>query len=274
MTGLTIDIDPVIVQLGGFALRWYSLTFAAGVALATLLTIREARTRGLDSSKVGNVVLWGVAGGLVGARLFHVVDRLSYYLDNPHQILMVNQGGMAILGGLVTGGLVAVITARRECLPVLRLADASAIGLVAGQMVGRLGCLINGDAYGGPTSMPWGLVYVNPGAMIPDSLRGIPTHPYPVYEILWNLGLVGLLLVLRRRSLPGGLLFLTYVAGYSLARFSLTFVRQESSVLWGLQQAQVIALIAFALALVGAVYLTRGYLFDTSNKRVPATVGD
>jgi phosphatidylglycerol:prolipoprotein diacylglycerol transferase len=124
-------------------------------------------------------------------------------------------------------------------------------------MVGRLGCIINGDAYGGPTTMPWGFVYTNAGAMIPDALKGIPTHPYPVYEILWDLALLGLLLFLRRRSLPGGLLFLTYVAGYALGRFTLTFVRQEAIVLWGLQQAQVVALGALALACVGAFFLTK-----------------
>lgn len=257
LNGIVIDIDPVIVHLGGFALRWYSLTFAGGIALATLLIVREAGRRGLDPGKVGNIALWSAFGGLVGARLFHVVDRLSYYLANPQQILMVNQGGLAIWGGLATGGLVALFLARKEGIPILKLADASAIGLIAGQMVGRLGCIINGDAYGGPTTMPWGFVYLNPGAMIPDSLKGIPTHPYPVYEILWGLALLGLLLYLRRRPMPGGLLFLTYVASYALGRFVLTFVRQEVLILGGLQQAQVIALVALVLAVLGGFYLTK-----------------
>ena len=271
MDGITINIDPVIVHLGGFALRWYSLTFAGGIALATVLTLREARRRGLNADKVSNVALWGVVGGMVGARLFHVVDRLSYYLANPYQALMFNQG-LAIWGGLITGGLVALFVARRERLPALKLADATAIGLIAGQMVGRLGCIINGDAYGGPTTMPWGFVYVNPGAMLPDALRGIPTHPYPVYEILWDLALLGVLLIFRRRGLPDGLLFLTYVAGYSLGRFGLTFVRQEAIWFWGLQEAQVIALVALALAVVGGVYLIRFNSPGAGRRKQPMAV--
>ncbi|MBI2166009.1 MAG: prolipoprotein diacylglyceryl transferase [Chloroflexi bacterium] len=271
MNGITINIDPVIVNLGGFALRWYSLTFGGGILLAILLTMREARRRNLDTSKVSNIALWAVIGGLVGARLFHVVDRLDYYLANPQFILAIHQGGLAIWGGLITGGLVALFVARREGLPVAQLADATVIGLIVGQMMGRVGCIINGDAYGGPTGMPWGFVYVNPGAMIPEALKGIPTHPYPVYEVLWDLALLGLLLLLRRRPLPGGLLFLTYVAGYALGRFSLTFVRQEAVWFWGLQEAQVIALIALVLAAAGAFYLLRSR-FTGKERRQPVMV--
>ena len=267
MSDMVIDIDPVIVHLGGFALRWYSLTFAGGIGLALILTLREARRRGLNADKVSNVALWAVLGGLVGARLFHVVDQLDYYMANPHLILAVNQGGLAIWGGLITGGLVALFAARREKLPAARLADAIVFGLLVGQMVGRLGCIINGDAYGGPTTMPWGFTYVNPEAMIPDALKGIPTHPYPVYEILWNLALLGLLLFLRKRDLPAGMLFSTYVAGYAVGRFTLTFVRQEAIWFWGLQEAQVVSLLAFVLAVAGGVYLTRVRSATRARKR-------
>ena len=241
------------------------------IALAVLLTLREARHRGLDTSEVCTVALWAVEGGLVGARLFHVADKLSYYLSNPHQILMVEQGGLAIWGGLATGGLVALFVARREGIPVLKLADATAIGLIAGQMVGRIGCVINGDAYGGPTTMPWGFVYVNSGGMIPDTLKGVPTHPYPVYEILWNLALLGVLHFLRGRFWPGGLLFAVYVGGYALGRFSLTFVRQEAVLLWGLQQAQVVALVALALACAEAAYLIAARPSTPASRRRPIT---
>lgn len=269
MNGITINIDPEIFRLGSFALRWYSLTFAGGIALAVWLTLREAKRMGLNTDKVTTVALWAVVGGLVGARLFHVVDRWDYYLANPLEIVMVNHGGLAIWGGLITGGLAATLAARKERLPVLKLADAAVIGLIAGQMLGRVGCIINGDAYGGPTGMPWGFVYVNPGAMIPEALKGIPTHPYPVYEVLLDALLLGVLLFLRKREMPAGMLFLAYVAGYSLIRFSLTFVRRESIWFWGLQEAQVVALLVFALALAGVVYLLRARPVATTQRRRP-----
>ncbi|MBI4339560.1 MAG: prolipoprotein diacylglyceryl transferase [Chloroflexi bacterium] len=257
MNGITINIDPVLVQVGGLALRWYSLSFAVGIAVAILLVTREAQRRGLATARVQSIALWAVVGGLLGARLFHVVDRLDYYLARPYEILMVYHGGLAIWGGLIVGGVAAFLAARKEGIAPLALADAATLGMIAGQMIGRIGCVINGDAYGGPTGLPWGLVYTHPGAMVPEALKGVPTHPYPVYELLWDAALLGLLLLLRRRSLPTGALFATYVAGYSLGRFLLTFVRQEAIVFWGLQQAQVIALAAFVLAIAGIVALTR-----------------
>lgn len=255
MSGIIINIDPVIFQVGSFALRWYSLAFMSGIALATIIVINQAKKQGLDTGKVANVALWAVLGGLIGARLFHVLDRLDYYAANPRHIIMINEGGMAIWGGLVSGGLVALFVAHREKLPIPKLADITSVGLLVGQMIGRLGCIVTGDTLGRVTSMPWGFIYVNPGSAVPDSLKGVPTHPYPVYEILWDLALLGLILFLRRRRLPQGLLFLVYVGGYALGRFGLTFVRQEAVTLWGLQQAQVIALAIFTVAVVAAVGL-------------------
>lgn len=257
MNGITININPEIIHFGGFALRWYSLAFAAGIVLAIVLVLRGAKAKGLDPDKVANVAIWAVLGGIIGARLFHVIDKFSFYQANPHHILMIYQGGLAIWGGIIVGGIVALIAARREGLPIPSLADVAVFGMIPGQIVGRIGCLINGDAAGGPTGMPWGLIYTNPGSSIPDALRGIPTHPYPIYEMLWDLGLLGILLILRRKSLPDGMLFLMYVAGYAVGRFGLTFVRQEDIFLWGLQQAQVLALAAFAAAAVGIFMLLR-----------------
>lgn len=255
MSGITINIDPVFFHLGGFALRWYSLAFASGVGLAVLIVIRLAKKQGLDTNKVANVAMWAVVGGLIGARLFHVLDRLDYYAANPRHIIMINEGGLAIWGGLITGGLVALFVAYREKLPILKLADITVVGVLVGQMIGRLGCIVTGDTLGRVTSLPWGFVYVNPGSAVPDSLKGVPTQPYPVYEILWDMALLGVILFLRRRRLPQGFLFSLYVGGYALGRFSLTFVRQEAITLWGLQQAQVIALTLFAVAVVVAVRL-------------------
>ncbi|OGO39548.1 MAG: hypothetical protein A2147_08150 [Chloroflexi bacterium RBG_16_57_8] len=110
-------------------------------------------------------------------------------------------------------------------------------------MIGRLGCIVNGDAIGGVTSLPWAFIYVNPNAMVPAELAGVPVHPYPVYDMLWN-GMVLLLVwTVGRRLKKDGLVFLGYLSMYAVGRFIFTFVRQENVWFWGLQEAQVVALL-------------------------------
>jgi phosphatidylglycerol---prolipoprotein diacylglyceryl transferase len=255
--GVTIDIDPVLLRVGGFALRWYGLAFAGGIGLGIWIAMRQGRRLGLDPDSVAGVAFWAVVGGIAGARIVHVVDRLDYYLAHPAQVLLLHEGGLAVWGGVLGGVLAGFIAARRARLPIGRGADAAALALPAGLILGRAGCVVNGDAYGAVTTLPWGFAYVNPGAMVPAGLVGVSTHPYPVYEMLWLLGVAGLLLVLRGRSLPPGMLFLVFAGAYATGRIVLGFLRQESVVVAGLQQAQVIALVVLIVAAAGILWMSR-----------------
>lgn len=241
MNGITINIDPVLLRLGHFEIRWYSLFIFLAVVVAVLISRREFARRGIGADEVLGILPWMLIGGLVGARLFHVIDRWDYYALNPLQIVQLQQGGLAIWGALAGGSLGVIIYARVKRIALGRLADALVPGVIIGQIIGRFGCIVNGDAYGGIADLPWAFIYVHPGAMIPSSLAGLPTHPYPVYEIFWN-GLA-LLALTRFTYNTVGTRFLTYVALYGLGRFILTFVRQEKVWFWGLQEAQVLALI-------------------------------
>jgi phosphatidylglycerol:prolipoprotein diacylglycerol transferase len=254
MTGIVIDIDPVIFRAGGFTLRWYGLFIMAAVGAALFVAVKEAQRRGIAKEHVYSVTLWGLPAGFLGARLFHVVDKSDYYLSNPMAILSFQQGGLAIWGGIAGGAIAGVYYAKSKGVPLARLADVAALALLAGQIVGRLGCIVNGDAYGGITDLPWGFIYAHPNALIPQSLRGLPTHPYPVYEMIWNLSTLVLLWGIRKRMQIDGLLFFSYVFLYSLGRFFLTFVRQEEIWFWGLQEAQVVALLVLALSILSIAY--------------------
>ncbi len=247
MNGITIGIDPMIAHFGPFMLSWYNLFFMLAVLAGGWLGLREARRKGIDTEKMQALILWGLLGGIVGARLFHVVDRWDLYADDPARALYVWEGGLAVYGGLVGGVLAGLIYARLNGLPFWRAADAAAPGLILGQGLGRLACIPNGDALGAPADVPWAFIYTNPATMVPPELLGEPLHPYPVYELLFDLTLLGLLWKLRGVYKADGLLFLTYVGVYAVGRFLLTFFRTEQVWFFGLQEAQVVALALLVL---------------------------
>ena len=263
MNGIVINIDPVMFRLGHFELRWYSLAIIIAIIAAVLLSAHQGKKKGIATEQVYSMALWVVLGGVVGARLFHVIDHLEHYINNPAQILGFQ--GLAIWGGLAGGGLALIIYARVRHLPLGRLVDVVAPGLLVAQIIGRFGCIVNGDAYGGITSVPWAFIYVNPGSSIPGNLFGMPTHPYPVYEMLWNTIALLVLLQLDRRFKKDGLVFLSYLSLYSLGRFILTFVRQENITLLGLQQAQIIAMLVVLVSVLAMVYLS-------GKRRVPEKI--
>mgnify|MGYP006274174323 FL=1 len=163
---------------------------------------------------------------------------------------------------LIGGGGAVWAYARRYGIPFWPFADAISHAAILGQGIGRLGCIVNGDVAGRPTGADWGFVYVNPGALLPRaSYFGVPTHPYPLYEMVWDFALFALLFWVARTVRQDGAVFLTYAAVYSMARLVLTMVREEEVWALGMQQAQLVSLatIALAVALLVVRLRSRSY---------------
>ena len=245
---ITISIDPVILGFGHFALRWYSLILMTAIAVGIWLTAREAERKGFKKEDVYDAAIWIIVAGLIGARLFHVLDHWSHeYAMNPIRALYIWQGGLAIWGALIGGLIAGAAIAWRRGWRFPRFLDAAAPGLVLAQAIGRIACVITGDAMGKPTTGPFGFAYTNPNVMVPK--LGVYYTPMPVYELVINLGIFVVLWQLRKRNWPDGRLFLVYLTLYSIERFFLAFTSSYRIIAFGLTQSQIIAAFGFVIGL-------------------------
>ncbi len=245
---MTIGIDPIIGHLGGVGIAWHGIMMALGMVTGIVITLYFARKAGIKSETIYAVALWGIIGGMIGTRLVHVLDNLDYYASHAGKIIAIWDGGMAWYGGLF-GGIVAVwIYTRVRKISMWQILDVAALGTILGLAVGRIGCTLNGDACGSPTSLPWAITYIN----TPYAPYGIPTHPAPVYEIIWILIISVVLWRLWGRLRPPGSLFLLTAALYSAGRFGISWVRNttwnEPAVLGPFHQAHIISLVLFIVA--------------------------
>ena len=245
---ITIGIDPIIFSIGHLHIRWYSLIVITAIVIGVWLAVREAERKGFKKEDIVDASMWVILGGLIGARLFHVIDHWpDVFAANPIRALYIWEGGLAIWGAVVGGLIVIAILARLQGWRLPKLVDAAAPGVVLGQAIGRVACVITGDAMGQATTGPFGFAYSNPNAMVPQ--LGVYYTPMPVYEIIANLGIFALLWQLRKRNWPDGLLFLVYLSLYSIERFFLAFTSSYQIIAFGLTQSQIVALVSLAIAL-------------------------
>lgn len=245
---ITVSIDPIIFSIGHFHLRWYSVIVMLAIGVAFWLVVKEAVRKGYNKDSINDLAIWVVGGGMIGARLFHVIDHWpDVFSKDPGRIFSIWEGGLAIWGGIVGGLITLAIIAWRKHWNLARLLDAFAPGVVLGQAIGRIACIITGDSVGKPTEGPFGLAYTSPDAMVPK--LGVFYTPTPIYEIMLNGAIFVILWRLRKAQLRDGALFLVYLTLYSIGRFFITFMSSYREFAFGLNQAQVVSLIGLAIAI-------------------------
>jgi len=252
----TITLDPIIAHLGPFVIRWYSLILLTAIFVGVWITSREAERRGFNKEEFFDVSIWILIGGLTGARLFHVLDHWSdHFAADPVAALYIWEGGLAIWGAVVGGALTTALVAWRKGWNFGRFADAAVPGLVLAQAIGRVACVITGDAMGKPTTGPFGLAYTSPHAVVPQ--LGVYYTPMPVYEIIVNLGIFIVLWKLRKKPFSDGMLSLIYLTLYSVERFLLAFTSSYNVIGWGMNQSQIVALVGLAVSIPAIFLLQR-----------------
>ncbi len=228
--------------LGPIPLRAYAICIMIGILLALWVTHRRYTARGGDAALVWDAAIGAIPAGIIGGRLYHVItDNDKYFCDtcNPVDALNVTAGGLGIWGAVALGAVAVAALFRWKKVPLAPFADAVAPGIILGQAVGRLGNWFNQEIYGRPTDVPWALDIFyrvdDNGEFAP--LTGTSTgevitsvHPTFLYELLWNLLIFALLILIDRRfRLAQGSIFALYVAGYTLGRFWIELMRDDSA---------------------------------------------
>jgi prolipoprotein diacylglyceryl transferase len=279
--------------LGPITVHYYALFILAGIVVATVVTAGRMKARGMEAGLAIDIAIWAVPFGIIGGRLFHVATHLSDYFGPGRDwtsMFRLWEGGLAIYGAIIFGSIGAYIACQVDIkalkiesagIRFLSFADALVPGLLAAQALGRWGNYFNNELFGGPTDLPWGLEISSFNPSYPLGLpEGLTFHPTFLYESLWSLlGVVILLLLEQRFNLRWGRMFALYLMWYSFGRFFIEGIRLDpSDVVLGLRTNQISALVGLLLGL--ALFMiqrarntgieTTGYLPGRSNKQLAA----
>jgi phosphatidylglycerol---prolipoprotein diacylglyceryl transferase len=251
------------LDIGPLYIRYYGVIIMIGALAGGWLATRLARRRGLNTELVWDAFLYVLIGGILGARLWHILlpsesDAAKglttlFYLTHPLDALAIWKGGLGIPGAVIGGALLLYLYCRRAKLSFSTWADVAAPALALGQAIGRWGNFVNQELYGMPSDLPWA-IRIDPIHRLPEFINVERYHPLFLYESLWNFLNMGLLLWLDRRPskwLKDGDLFLIYLVTYPVGRFLLEFLRLDVARVAGINANQTIMLvIALLFAMV------------------------
>jgi len=248
-------IDPVAIQFGPLAIRWYGIFMATAFLLGIWLASRRAQQNNIDPNHILNMVTLIIPASIIGARLYYVLFTWDSYRYEPLEMLAIWHGGLAIHGGIIGGLLAGLFYVRRYKLQPWLMADIAAPSVILGQAIGRWGNFINQEAHGGPVTEQFMSHFP---AFIKNQMfiEGQYFHPTFLYESMWNL-LVFVMLTWRwpRKKVDGEIAFL-YLILYSSGRFFVESLRTDSLMIGPIKVAQLVSIILIIIGAVG-IWLLR-----------------
>jgi len=256
LLSIEIGIDPEIGKLGGLLLTWHGVFVAVAIAVGVYLAVQIGQRKGFTEDDAYTVALVAVPAGIIGARVLFVAENWDLFDDAPLDIFRINEGGISIYGAIIGGVLGAWVYGVWRGLPIGKGLDAAVFGLILGMAIGRLGCLVAGDTLASSSSLPWAVEYTH----VNSANFGLsPQHPAVAYEMLGDLVIFGLLFGLWRVYRKDGLVFFSCLSLYSLMRFGLNFLREDSKAIVGgdLDVMQMVALGVLVFSALGFVYYWR-----------------
>ena len=249
--GISLDISPVAFSVGAKEIYWYALIILTGFLCGLLFVSATSEKRGLKKDCVWDIAMYGLLAGIICARIYYVLFALDEFKDNWLDIFKIWNGGLAIYGGIIGALISTFIYCRIRKIKVLNAFDVCCPGLFIGQAIGRFGNFVNAEVYGGKTSLPWGMS-INGAAAV---------HPLFLYEALWNiLGLI-LLLLFRGKKRADGQVFFFYAFWYSFGRLFLEGMRDTRYILYLIPGkfgiSQFTALIFIVISIIGFAVVSK-----------------
>lgn len=258
--GLEYTLNRVAFTIGPVTIYWYGIIVAAAFLAGICYALWRVKEFGIDGDRMIDVTIVGAIGGIVGARLYYVAFSWDQFKDEPVRIFMTWQGGIAIYGGIIGAFLFGLMMCKLRGVRMLPMLDLAAGGLILGQAIGRWGNFVNIEAFGGNTTLPWGMTSPSISSYLSSHLEdlsaihmnidpSLPVHPTFLYESLWCFtGFIVIAVYTKHRRFDGELLLL-YTAWYGLGRSVIEGLRTDSLLLGTIRISQLLAI----LCVIGAL---------------------
>lgn len=249
-------MDGILVDLGFVQIYWYSVMLFVGFLLGGYLLLREAKRFKIDEEFVVNLFFYTIPISIIGARLYYVAFNWEMYADNIIDIFKVWEGGLAIHGGILFGLLFVIIYTHKHGYSIIRMMDMASVGLIVGQIIGRWGNFFNQEAHGPSTTLETLKSYHLPNFIIEGmNINGTYYHPTFLYESLWNLvGLIIMLIIRRTKKIKLGQVTGFYMIWYGVGRYFIESLRTDSLMYGDFKVAQ---LISIAFVIIGLVLVLK-----------------
>lgn len=268
--GIYLRSVPKSFTVFGFQIALYGVIIAVGVLAGVLLAAHVAKLEKLDADVVWDFAIYAIVFSIIGARIYYVVFRWDAYKDNLLEVFNLRNGGLAIYGAVIAAFLTLWIYCRKKKQSFLQLADICVPGLVLGQVIGRWGNFTNREVFGEytdsllamrlPTQMVRsGDISEKIAAHMAEGTNYIQVHPTFLYESLWNLALLALLLLHRRHKKFEGEQWLLYLGGYGLGRAWIEGIRTDTLFIphTTVAVSQVLAVVLFVVSLAADLFIRR-----------------
>lgn len=237
-------MNPILVEVFGYEIRYYSALILMGVIIAYVMIMKETKKFKLDSDMIFNLIFWSLIIGIGGARLYYVMFNWEYFGSHVNEIWQIWQGGLAIHGGILSGLLVLYIYSKKNHLNFIKMLDIIAVPLILAQAIGRWGNFFNQEAYGVPVSLTHLQNMHIPNFIIDGmNINGIYYTPTFLYESLWCLtGFIVLYILRKMKYTKVGQISGLYLVWYGIGRFFIESQRTDSLIFLGFKMAQFVSI--------------------------------